>query len=239
MKWVLCFPSDKSIREAGAGLVDVLMTLALLAIGSVIVMNMISNVSKTRRAVELKAEATLLKKTLLTATDCRALAACQGQELRSLVDYDGDVLVNSSGTTKAGPWSVQARCLPNKSLEVRVALLDANGQAVKDPLRGKLMDWNAPEGILIESGILCGVINKSASGQPFTVKLGNLCTPSQGSCPPPPESVIDPKVGPTMCCEDGRDSPKPSCPTKTQEFASYWDRQDDWGKSGQWIVLCQ
>ncbi|WP_141735567.1 hypothetical protein [Oligoflexus tunisiensis] len=231
-------PPFKDKHESGAGLVEALLALGLLAAGSVILLNMMNNVSKTRRAVELKADATLLKKNLLSATNCKVIPGCQGDELRALTDYDGQVLVAANGTTQVGAWTVQARCQPDKSLEVRVALLDAKGQPIKDPLRGKLMDWNAPEGVLIEAGILCGIVSHDANPA-FTVQLGPLCENSQGTCPPPPESAPDPNAPARMCCDDGRDAAKPVCPSPAQELASYWDRQDDWGSGGQWVVLCQ
>jgi Tfp pilus assembly protein PilV len=224
--------------ESGAGLVEVLVALALLALGSVLLMKMMNTVSKTRRAVELKAEATLLKKNLLSSTNCKVIPGCQGDELRPLTDYDGRVLVAADGSTRFGSWTVQARCQPDQSLDVRVALLDAKGQAVKDPLRGKLMDWQAPEGILIEPGILCGIVSNAVSPS-FTVRLGLKCENTQGTCAPPPESTPDPNAPARMCCDDGRDAAKPLCPAPLQELASYWDRQDDWGSAGQWVVLCQ
>jgi hypothetical protein len=202
-------------------------------------MNLMNNVSKTRRAVEQRADATLLKKNLLNSTDCRAIPGCQGNQLRALKDYDGDILVSDSGTTKFGGWTVQARCQPDKTLDVRMALLDAKGQPVKDPLRGILMDWQAAEGLLIEPGILCGVLDHSTLAQTFSVKMGPTCTPAQGTCPPPPESIGIVSAPGKICCEDGRDAVKPICPTNMQELAAYWDRQNDWGASGQWVVLCQ
>jgi hypothetical protein len=227
--WLLC-----GRAEAGAGLVEALVSLGLLALVSTVILSKLNNVLKARKHVELKAEIAALKTQLLTSTNCKVIPECQGNQLRSLIDFDSKVLVSANGTTTFGSWTVQARCGADKALEVRVALLNANGNPMKEPLKGTLMDWQAPEGILIERGILCGPTDQGAVIDQFSALVGPLCLEAQGTCPHPFFGAASP-----MCCDDGSNGVKPPCPSNTLEIASYWDRQDDWGASGQWVVLCR
>lgn len=228
------FDSD----ESGSGIIGALVAVGVLAAGSVAAMNILSNTAKVGRAVELKADANRIKKILLNSTDCSAIPACAGNELRSIFDFDGAVLVDADGKSRSGAWTVQARCQADQSIEVRVALLDTKGNAVKEPLRAKLIDWNSPDGILIEAGVLCGII-KDLSSTPYTVITSPQCVAGTGSCPVPPGRLTYAGAPANMCCEDGRDAVKPKCPAGTREYNAYWDRQDDWGMAGQWVVLCQ
>lgn len=219
-------------KESGAGLVEAIVFIALLAAGGVGLMNMSRNILGAYHFLEIEGIRNQVKKTLLISTDCRQLTPCQSNELKDIRDFDGKILIGATTQTKYGPWTIRAQCRPSQTVEVRVALLNAQNKPLKDPLRGKIIDWVSPSGLLIEEGLLCGKKPNATGATQATAVYGARCEASSGSCPHPSGSGV-------ACCDDGRDGGKPSCPAGMKETFSYWDRQGDWGGEGQWMVLCQ
>jgi Tfp pilus assembly protein PilV len=223
--------------QKGFGLVGVMVATAILSTGVLLTLKSNSKILQMRQHIELRADRNALKKTLLSSTNCRLLQQCEIDQTVTLYDYDGNILVRANGQTRFDQWAVKAVCEADRSISVRVALMDEQGNFGRDPMNHRRIDWQSPAGQLIEKGILC---QEGVGGQKdLRVLTGPTCRPAQGSCPPPDKSIGSANQPARMCCDDGSDGVKPSCPAKTQEFVAYWDRQDDWGASGQWVVLCR
>lgn len=219
-------------------LIDGLVSMALLGLALGIFASYGSTLFATRSATDLLKQKILIKNMLLNAVSCENIAACKGSEFRDLLDIGGTLLVKKDGSSTYGPWQVRAQCQADQTLEVRVSST-LNGQVRPDPLTKKPLSWSHNSAVLIQAGVLCGQIkgNKSSTGI-FPITSAR-CTVNQGTCAPPELSKGVLGAPDRMCCENGKDVPKPSCPALSKEVGAYWDREEDWGVEGKWVVLCQ
>lgn len=232
-----------SDSRAGYSLVGVMVAVTLLALGVVGTLQTMQLVSKRRAAVEWVGERSALKKLLLNGASCSNLQRCKTDEFVEVRSAEARILVKKNRSSRYGPFLVSARCQADKTIEFRVAAFQGDSFA-KDPLTGKVLNWESPEGVLIKGGDLCGVPQFGSSeekAQAPRIYMGKLCTADRGTCPAPAGAGEDvgagsPKI---MCCPDGRDGKKPSCPSGTYELGAYWDRDGDWGLNGRWAVTCQ
>lgn len=232
-----------SLPSAGYSMVGVMVAITLLALGVVGTLQTMQLISKRRAAVEWVGERSSLKKLLLNGASCSNLQRCKTDELVEIRSAEARVLVKKNRSSRYGPFLVSARCQVDKTIEFRVAAFK-DGVFAKDPLTGKVLNWESPEGVLIRGGDLCGVPQFGSSeekAQAPRIYMGKLCTADRGTCPAPEGAAADEGAGSprTMCCADGRDGKKPSCPSGTYELGSYWDRDGDWGLNGRWAVTCQ
>jgi len=222
--------------EAGTTLVEILVALALLGVGTTIFIQYSKTILANRNAAEMIRERTLIRTMLINSTACEKALACKGSELRELKDTEGRTLVNDQGTSTYGNWQVQAQCQPDKSIQVNVTS-SINGKFKIDPVTRKPLNLKNKAGLLLQPGALCGKLEKKkALSTKITTLRSARCTVGQGTCPPPPEY---PNATTKMCCDDGSDMPKPVCTGATRLLSSYWDREGSWGLEGSWVVLCQ
>lgn len=228
-------------RDAGISLISILVSFALLGIGILGTTQAMQAINQKKTAVEWISARSSLKRLLLGGTSCAAIQRCTGNETLDIRSLEGRFLVKADRSMDYGPYNVEARCMPNKTVEFRIAAVRGQSFA-KDPLSGKPLTWESPEGVLIRGGELCGTpqfgLGEERNKAP-RVLVGKLCAAASGSCEIFPEAKASVSSGARMCCTDGRDARKPQCPAGTFEIAAYWDRDGDWGLEGRWVVTCQ
>lgn len=223
--------------EAGSTIIDALVALAILAAALAAFIPYGKSIMDKRTSADLIRQRTLIKTMLLSAVSCEKIGACAGNETRALIDRDDRVLVLADGTSTYGPWQVRAQCRDDQTIDVRVASIQ-NGEFRKDPVNGRILNWDNPESVIIRAGVLCGKLTEAKIDNEIVPLRGKICLHTKGTCAPPKQSVG--VGGPArMCCETGSDMPKPVCPTGKTEIGAYWDREGDWGADGSWVVLCQ
>lgn len=230
-----------SRADAGLGLVGVLVAVAILGLGVVGTLQSMLLINKRKSAVEWVGERSGLKSLLLNGTSCSTLERCRADEEVEIRSADGRILVMKDRSSRYGPFLVSARCQADRTVEFRVAAFK-EGVFGKDPLTGKVLDWQSPEGVLIEGGDLCGTPQFGTSQEKSEapeIYSSPLCTADRGTCALPRELAGEPIMVDRMCCVDGRDSLKPTCPADKYELGAYWDRDGDWGLNGRWVVTCQ
>lgn len=225
-------------RQAGVTLVDGLVSMGLLGIALVVFAHYGRTLMSSRASTDLLKQRILIKNMLLNSVSCDSIPACKTGEDRDLMDIEAKYLVKKDGSSTYGPWQVRARCQADQTLEVRVEARVA-GKARPDPMTRKPLDYANPSSILIPAGVLCGPITDEKGGNSIFPVTSRRCTVNQGSCPPPEKARGIEGAPKRMCCESGSDVPKPMCPVPAREIGAYWDREEDWGAEGKWVVLCQ
>lgn len=219
--------------QSGETLLSVLVAVALLSFVIIQSITLVNITIDNSRHIELRLAKTLAKKTILTSTDCGRYSSCNGT-LVELKDHEGKTIVNGDGTSKYGEWTVQAICQPGNTFEVRAAVVNPTNPSsfLKDPKTKKILSWNNDQGLLIEAGTLCSPF----SWDDLEFVTGPLCENKVSGTCEGPDSIFAPDK---ICCVDGSDGIKPICPAGTNELYAFWDRMDDWGKDGQWVIACR
>jgi len=224
--------------QSGATLIEILFSVAILGLGSSVFLQYSKTTMANRGAAELIRQKTLITTMLVNGTVCSKTAECHNNDWVELKDVNERVLVSADGKSQYGPFSVRAECQKDKTIQVRVAAPLGKNKFRNDPLTGKPMNWDTKSGIILESGALCGTLEKVKKPGNISLIRSARCTVDKGSCTPPKIAVEYGTTLTSFCCDDGRDIPKPSCGSG-KELGSYWDREGNWGAEGSWVVFCE
>ena len=224
--------------ESGTSMISVLVTVLLALILIVQLKNAVENTLKIRTHIQLVKSKYDARRVLLTTMDCSKFDySCSNDDLVELRNFEGDILISkdSNNLSTYGSWTLKATC-KNSTPEVKFALVHPESGFREDPKSNLLMDWNRPP--VIEGGILCRAMPNTlemVSG-PRCDRTTRYNTGSGPLTGPSPNSWYLPG---NICNPNGADGTKPTCPTGKSEWYSYWDRDDDWGMSGTWVVACR
>ncbi|MFK7824185.1 MAG: hypothetical protein AB8G05_08510 [Oligoflexales bacterium] len=222
--------------QSGESLLSLLVSLALASILVLQINNVAKSTISSRQHNELRKNKNDIKRMFLNTLDCKSFDySCDDGDPVTLKNFEGEILV-ATPYSSYGRWSVRAVCQDNTP-ELLFALLDPadDTKFLKDPKTRKEMNWSEPA--VVAQGELC-----RTAPNPLQIIVGTRCdretrlisgSPLSGATPSP---MWLPGL---VCNPDGSDEPKPNCPTGTYEVYSYWDRDDDWGKSGSWVVACR
>ncbi|MCX6108349.1 MAG: prepilin-type N-terminal cleavage/methylation domain-containing protein [Proteobacteria bacterium] len=183
-------------HQQGFGLIEVIVSVGLMAIVAAGISSLMTNQLKAQRTVELRGDRSAMIRQLSLSTSCQATlggnpaAACAGGTIAlNGMTTSGTVfpLLPAAGK-KVGAWTYQARCTPGNTINVRAVRVRAGasinssnaGDYLPDPLTNKVSYLpNDPATQLYPGGgELCagGGTLKTASGSlsfgPNGVNLG-------------------------------------------------------------------
>lgn len=216
--------------ESGSSLLTALFSIFFLGLSTLLITDGLKIFMKNRAQIEYLASRAALKRMLINATDCQQLKSCSTNEGVSVYDSTGSVLVKADASTRFRSLRVRAVCSQNSIVEISAMPWSASGTSV-EPLSGKPLSWTDKNLLLVNTAQICPGLPQ-ASG-PIKIINGPLCKAEKGTCPSPNGSV------PSMCCPDGRNGLKPKCASHMREVGAYWDRNNDLGVDGFWVVFCQ
>lgn len=216
--------------ESGSALLSVLFSIFLLGVSTLLIIDGVKIFMKDRAQIDYLASRSSLKRMLMTATDCQQLKPCFPDDGVSIFDSKGSVLIKGDASTRFRSLRVRAVCTKSSIIQISAMPWTASGSSV-DPLSGKPLNWSDPNLLLVDTSQICPA---PLASDRLKIINGPLCKAEKGTCLPPTSSSIE-----KICCPDGRDAPKPKCPSKTREAGAYWDRLNDLGSDGFWVVFCQ
>lgn len=219
--------------QSGSALVSILFGIFFLGLSVLLIIDGIKIMMKDRVQIEYLASRAALKRQLISAVDCQLFKPCSPNEDVFVFDSDGQILIKADASTRFRSLRVRAVCSQSSIVEIK-AMPWIESRTSGDPRPGKTLDWSDQNLLLVDTSQICPDLPRTDVG-PVQVLNGPRCEAKNGTCLPP----FPNETSTTMCCTDGRNSLKPKCPNKTREIGAYWDRINDLGMDGAWVVFCQ
>lgn len=167
----------------GFSLIEILVTLSLMAIAGTALMNMNVTAMKANKSSELRVEFADLKRTITNRISCDNTlgtmrpVACNGS--RRLIDKSGKDIVQNG---KIGTWDIEATCEvignpASNGLSIYATKKNPDGTFKKDPLLNLNLDRSHPKSSLFDPNTrLCSgsFATPASSGCPYGIKSVNF-----------------------------------------------------------------